>query len=89
MGLAWKYTEKAADDLKRLDERIAIRIAKKIRISCASDNPFAFAKSLNGEWKGIFRFSIGDYRVLFRKASEGSLIILLILRIKHRKDVYE
>jgi mRNA interferase RelE/StbE len=41
-------------------------------------------KALKGEYKGLFRIEIGDYRVIFTKIGDG----VLILRIAHRKEVY-
>ncbi|MEK7102456.1 MAG: type II toxin-antitoxin system RelE/ParE family toxin [Patescibacteria group bacterium] len=36
----------------------------------------------------MYRFRIGDYRVVFTANKEGNLVILLILRIAHRREVY-
>lgn len=43
------------------------------------------AKSLRGEWAGYFRIRTGDWRVLFRPISP----VLIVVRIKHRSEVYE
>lgn len=43
------------------------------------------AKPLRRELKGLFRIRTGDYRIVFRPVGET----LLIVRIDHRKDVYE
>ena len=43
------------------------------------------ARSLRGRWKGCYRVRTGDYRVVFEV--EGDTIT--ILRVSHRKDVYE
>jgi len=44
-------------------------------------------KKLKGEYKEIYRFRIGDYR-LFYKISEETVIIF-ILDIESRKDAYQ
>ncbi len=41
-------------------------------------------KALKGEFRGLFRIEIGNYRVIFSKIEND----ILILRIAHRKDVY-
>lgn len=43
------------------------------------------AKPLGGEWAGCSRIRTGDWRVIFRVAHPN----LIVVRIRHRKDVYE
>ena len=53
------------------------------------DNPFYGnnIKKLKGEYKEIYRFRIGDYR-LFYKISEETVIVFII-DIETRKDAYK
>lgn len=53
------------------------------------ENPFfgPNIKKLKGEYKDLYRYRIGDYR-LFYKISEESVIIF-ILDIEARKDTYK
>jgi mRNA interferase RelE/StbE len=88
MGYTIQLTEHAGHDLSNLSEVVAKRITNKLKEIRSSPNPMRFAKSLTGEFKGLYRFRIGDYRILLRKEPSGELIILLVLRIKHRRDVY-
>ena len=89
MKCSWQYTRKATKDLLALDQKIAKRIVEKIRSFCSSSNPMDKAEPLVGIFAGLFRFRVGDYRVIFRKQKDGKILVLLILRIKHRKDVYK
>ncbi len=89
MRFTWQYTAKAVHDLKQLDRTIYTRVVKKIATFCSAKDPFVFAKPLEGPWKGYFRFRIGEYRAVFRQEASGELSILLILRVKHRREVYE
>jgi mRNA interferase RelE/StbE len=52
------------------------------------NNPFfgANIKKLKGDYREIYRFRIGDYR-LFYKVDEKELIIFII-NIEDRKDAY-
>lgn len=88
MSYTCKYTEHAVHDLKLLDQQVAQRVLKKVDFFCRSENPFTHAKPLKGGLEGIFRFRVGDYRVLFRQESSGKIVILLVLRVKHRREVY-
>ena len=53
------------------------------------ENPFfgPNIKKLKGEYKDVYRFRIGDYR-LFYKISEETVIVF-ILDIEARKDAYK
>lgn len=52
-------------------------------------NPFLFAKKLSNSDFGMYRFRVGDYRILFDvEENTGKVTILMVLRIKHRKEAY-
>lgn len=82
------YTEHARQDLKQLDPIIASRITSKIYFFGLQKNPLKFAKKLTSQFVGKYRFRIGNYRVLFKIDKNGNIQVLIILRIKHRKDIY-
>ena len=42
-------------------------------------------KALRGEWKGHYRIRMGDWRVIFQVVQPD----LIVVRIAHRKNVYE
>ena len=80
-------TESAERDLGKLDTHVAKRIISKLRTYEADESPFRHAKQLKGP-KDTYRFRIGDYRAIFEVQSDGTPIILVVLCIRHRKDVY-
>ena len=82
------YTLKAKKDLTHLDKKIANRILNKLDSFIESDNPLSYAKKLVDNKQEAYRFRIGDYRVIFDIDNSGKIIILLILRVKHRKEIY-
>ena len=47
---------------------------------------FATDKSLKGKHKGKFRKRAGDYRIIYLK--ENTLLLITLIRIAHRKEVY-
>mgnify|MGYP001568693743 CR=1 FL=1 len=83
------YSEDARNDLRNLDQAVAKRIVKKIEFFGQQDNVLTFAKVLADFRIGSYRFRIGQHRVIFDIDSFGKLKILKILRIMHRKDVYD
>jgi len=50
------------------------------------DNLKNNVKALKGEFKGKYRLKIGKYRVIYKIDNEN--IIIIIVRIGHRKEVY-
>ncbi len=83
-----RYTAKALKDLQSLDKKIAQRIVAKVKVFSEDATVFTRAKALTGSLVGLYRYRVGDYRVIFEVNESGSVIILMILNIKHRKDVY-
>jgi len=60
------YSPKAYGELKNLDKNIALRITDKIEIYVyKTANPFEHAKALVGIMSGLYRYRVGDYRVIF------------------------
>jgi mRNA interferase RelE/StbE len=81
-------TRSAEDDLARLGKSVASRIVDKLEFFASTDSPLAFAKKLKDSTCGSYRFRIGDYRAIFDIDTKGRVLVLMILRIKHRREVY-
>ncbi|MFA5793252.1 MAG: type II toxin-antitoxin system RelE/ParE family toxin [Candidatus Gracilibacteria bacterium] len=85
----FEYTKNAVRDLRQLDPQVAKRILKKMDFFSKQEDILQFAKKLTNSSLGEYRFRIGDYRVLFDVDEDGSRIkILMVLSIKHRREVY-
>ena len=80
-----KWQEKAIEDLKNLDKQNAKAIMERVKIYLSQD-PISMGKPLKGMFKGLFRYRYGDYRIIYALDRKGKNI--LILRIGHRKDIY-
>ena len=83
-----QLTKKAKNDFVALEKNAQERIADKLRFFIAQKNPLVYAKKLRSSQLGTYRYRIGDYRAIFDIDGGGKIIILLILRVKHRKEVY-
>ena len=79
------YLDSVKDDLKRLDRSIIKKILRRIESYLAKD-PKKLGKPLKGDFQGYWRYRWGDYRVIYRIAERE--ILITILRISHRKNVY-
>jgi mRNA interferase RelE/StbE len=87
--LAWKiqFDPRALKELEKLDGSAQQRILKFLnqQISPAKD-PRAKGKALAGEFAGLWRYRVGEYRLICD--IRDKLLIILILRVAHRKDIY-
>ena len=83
------WTISAQRDLQYLDRVSIDRITRKILWFSQQSNPLRYAEPLTGLYTGIFRFRVGDYRALFKKDAKGQFVILVILRVKHRREAYK
>jgi len=57
----------------------------KMRWFSEQDNPLSFAKPLKGEYAGLHRFRVGNYRVFVELLHHD----LYILAIHHRREAYQ
>ncbi len=87
--MAWtvEYTDTAKGQLRKLDKQTARRIVDYMDARVAgSDDPRSAGKALTGPLGGLWRYRIGDYRVICELRDE--VLVVLVLRIGHRKAVY-
>ena len=79
------YLNSVEEDLKKLDKSTGRKILNRIETYLACD-PKELGKPLKGEFQGYWRYRWGDFRVIY-KISEREILII-VLRISNRKDVY-
>jgi len=79
-----EFTVSALREFKALDRTLQRRIGSQI--SELGSNPFPpGAKKIQGG-EDVFRIRTGDYRIIYRL--DGKRVVIVIVRIGHRKDVY-
>ncbi len=84
------YTKSAERDLDCLDSVVRRRIFKKMDEYLGLKDPMDRASKLKGFEVSTYKFRVGDYRVIFRLDSKTRrLVVLVVLKIKHRKEVYK
>ena len=82
------FTEGAKKQLKKLDRHIASLIIGWIEKNLQNcQNPRIHGKGLTSNRSGQWRYRIGDYRLICEIQDEN--IIILVLEIGHRKNIYE
>jgi mRNA interferase RelE/StbE len=87
--LVWTidYTDKAIAQLGKLDRQSANRIMKFLDERLAQlEDPRSTGKALTGPLGGLWRYRIGDYRVIC--SIEDAILKILVVEAGHRKDIY-
>jgi mRNA interferase RelE/StbE len=88
--LAWRieFDPAAVDEQARLDRVVQKRILKVLRERISPlDDPRSIGEALCGnQLGGFWKYRIGDYRLVCDIRDD--VILILVLRIGHRREVY-
>ncbi|MBS9776334.1 MAG: type II toxin-antitoxin system RelE/ParE family toxin [Fusobacterium sp.] len=80
-------SKKAEKSLQKMDKSVARLITNwLIKNLHNTDDPRIHGKALSGNLKGLWRYRVGDYR-LVAEIREEKLFIFMI-DIGHRKEIY-
>ncbi len=77
------YKSSVRRDLKQIEPKEAERLLKETR-NILTDNPRS-SEALRGEFRGLFKLRIGNYRVIYTQIGED----VLVLRIRRNSKAYE
>jgi mRNA interferase RelE/StbE len=87
--LAWKidFTPEAEKQLSKIDRPSARHIINFLseRIAPAED-PRTAGKALKGVLREFWRYRVGNYRIICK--IEDERLLILVVRVAHRSDVY-
>lgn len=82
------YSKDFQKIFKKLDPSVQKLVASYIKHNLENtDDPRNHGKALAGDKKGLWRYRIGNYRLIAEIQDER--LILLILTFGHRKDIYK
>ena len=87
--MAWKVeiTRTAEKQIRKLEREVQTAIVRFLRERVQpSDNPRQWGKPLHGDKGGLWRYRVGDFRLICD--IQDQLITVLVLRVGDRKDVY-
>jgi mRNA interferase RelE/StbE len=80
-----RFLGAASKELAGLDKPIARRIIERVQW-LAENLAGTNLEALTGDFQGLFKLRVGDYRVIYEIIHDESLII--IHAIGHRREVY-
>jgi mRNA interferase RelE/StbE len=88
--MAWtlRLSESSKRQLKKLDASSAQTILRYLnRLVLETSDPRERGSGLRANLPGLWRYRIGDYRVIC--SLEDHELVVLVLQIGHRRDVYK
>ena len=86
---AWRveFDRAAVRDLRKLGVDAERRVLRYLRERIAgSEDPRRFGRALTGDRKGLWRYRVGDYRIV--AAIEDDRFVVLVITVGHRREVY-
>lgn len=87
--MAWRidFTRNADKAMRKLDKGVAARVFDELDEIAKLEDPRSRGKALTGNLAGVWRYRVGDYRILC-DINDGRLVILVV-DVAHRREVYK
>jgi len=88
--MAWnvEVSPKAQRQLDELDKPVARRISRFLYERIGKlDDPRQIGERLQGTLSEFWRYRVGDYRIIC--SLEHERLVVLVLRIGHRREIYK
>lgn len=83
-----EFTKSVYKTLSKLDKYTANMLINWISDKLdGTNNPRIHGKALSSNLVGLWRYRVGDYRII-AKIEDGKLIILIVA-IGHRREIYD
>lgn len=83
-----KIDESLEKTLRKIDIETRKRIFDFLKLRVAvSENPRILSEPMKGNFAGLCRYRVGDYRIICR--IEDDTLTVLVLKIGHRKNIYD
>lgn len=86
--MVWRidFTRNADKAMRKLDRGIAARIFEELDEIAKLEDPRVRGKSLTGNLAGVWRYRVGDYRIVVD--IEDDVLVILVVDVDHRSRVY-
>ncbi len=83
-----EFSKRAQRQLAKMNPQVRKIVLLWLRKNVhGCDDPRAHGKALQGAYSGLWRYRVGDYRVIC-EIRDGDLVVLA-LSLGHRRDVYK
>ncbi len=84
MRYVLEFTTSAIREFRDLDKQLQRRITERVTALC--EEPFPPGSKKLKAQPDHFRIRVGDYRVIYR--IDGKRVVIVIVRIGHRREGY-
>lgn len=86
--MAWsiEFTPRAAKSFRKLDKPVQKQISKFLREVAELDDPRVRGKGLVADKSGLWRWRVGDYRVIVSILDEA--MVVNVIDVGHRRNIY-
>jgi mRNA interferase RelE/StbE len=87
--VAWtiEYAESLRKSVEKLDPQTRSRIRNYLEVRIASlDDPRSQGKALTGPLGGLWRYRVGDFRIICEL--QDKRLVIFVVTIDHRSEVY-
>lgn len=82
-----KFTKQALKDYKKLPSIVQEAIKRYVTKLETFNDPRSVGKALSHDYKGCWRYRVGDYRLICK--IQDKALIIEVIHIAHRKEVYK
>ncbi|MBR6566017.1 MAG: type II toxin-antitoxin system RelE/ParE family toxin [Spirochaetaceae bacterium] len=80
------YTDSAMNTFLSLDRTVQKRVKKYMDEVQALDDPRSRGHALTGELSGLWRYRVGDWRIICK--IKDTELIILVFDLGHRRSIY-
>jgi mRNA interferase RelE/StbE len=88
--MTWRieFDPAAAKELRKLGETSARRIVEFLSTRIATlDDPHNLGEVLKGRFGELWKYRIGDYRIIVD--IRDNVLLILVVRVGHRREIYK
>ena len=82
-----KYSDKAKRQILTLDNSVRKNIERFFNHIHEYSNPRDVGKALTGQYAGLWRYRVGDYRLIC--SIHDNILTVEVIKIGHRSNVYK
>ena len=87
--MAWtiKFSKTADKALRKLDRSVSAKILDELESISQLDDPRTRGKALQYNLSGLWRYRVGDYRIVCD--IEDGVLVILVVDVARRSKVYQ
>ena len=87
MSWVYRFDDRALKELRKLGKPAQRDIIAYLDERIAGDgDPRRFVKGLKADLAGVWRYRVGDYRILCQ--IRDAELLVLVVAARHRRDIY-